>query len=264
MPAMRVREHPKIGDWPPEPGGVDKHKAGARPQESEIVVEAVHVEAVMDKTVPLTGRFLIGANPVRETRAEGRRTDPERYAYTFKEVLYMLKKLPEPARTVVATAAFSGLRESELRGLQWPDYDSQFLFVRRSVWRTHIGDTKTPESRARVPVIAPLRKALDAHRKRDGANNWIFSGEKMGRPLHLDNLSRRVIKPILKSRWKGWHAFRRGLATNLYDLGVPAEVAQLILRHANVSTTREHYLVLESRGKSAAAMRTLERALAKK
>ncbi|MGB6479383.1 MAG: hypothetical protein WBE55_22160 [Candidatus Sulfotelmatobacter sp.] len=54
---MRVREHPKIGDWPPEPGGVDKHKAGARPQESEIVVEAVHVEAVMDKTVPLTGRF---------------------------------------------------------------------------------------------------------------------------------------------------------------------------------------------------------------
>jgi integrase len=208
--------------------------------------------------------FLIGANPVRETRAEGRRTDPERYAYTLNEVLFMLKKLPEPARTVVATASFSGLRESELRGLQWPDYDGQFVHVRRSVWRTHIGDTKTPESRARVPVIAPLRKALEAHRKRDGKATWIFSGEKMGRPLHLDNLSRRVIKPILKGRWHGWHAFRRGLATNLYELGVPAEVAQLILRHANVSTTREHYLMLESRGKGAAAMRKLERALAKK
>ena len=113
-------------------------------------------------------------------------------------------------------------------------------------------------------MIAPLRRALDAHRKRDGKATWIFSGEKMGRPLHLDNLSRRVIKPILKGRWHGWHAFRRGLATNLYELGVPAEVAQLILRHANVSTTREHYLMLESRGKSAAAMRKLERALAKK
>lgn len=208
--------------------------------------------------------FLIGANPVRETRAEGRRTDPDRYAYTLNEVLYMLKKLSEPSRTVVAVAAFSGLRESELRGLQWPDYDSAFIHVRRSVWRTHVGDTKTPESRARVPVIAPLRRALDAHRKRDGKATWIFSGEKMGRPLHLDNLSRRVIKPILKGRWHGWHAFRRGLATNLYELGVPAEVAQLILRHANVSTTREHYLMLESRGKSAAAMRKLERALAKK
>jgi len=104
--------------------------------------------------------FLNGPNAAREARAEGHRTDPENYAYNLDEVLWMLERLPEPARAVVAVAAFSGLRESELRGLQWEDYDGQFLHVRRAVWRTHVGDTKTIESKNAVPVIEPLRKIL--------------------------------------------------------------------------------------------------------
>ena len=81
------------------------------------------------------------------------------------------------------------------------------------------------------------------------------------KPLHLDNLCRRDIQPVLGARWKGWHAFRRGLATNLFGLGVPAEVAQTILRHANVSTTRTHYIVLESQQAGSSAMQKLEAAV---
>lgn len=199
--------------------------------------------------------YLNGPNAAREARAEGKRTDPDQYAYTLAEVLAIMKKLPEPAKSVVATAAFSGLRESEIRGLQWEDYDGEYLQVRRAVWRTHVGDTKTPESRNAVPVIEPLRKVLDAHRRRNGAGKWIFSGTKMGRPLHLDNLSRRVIRPAVGELWHGWHAFRSGVATVLYDLGVPVESASLILRHANADVTREHYLMLQSRKQGRAAMR---------
>lgn len=32
--------------------------------------------------------------------------------------------------------------------------------------------------------------------------------------------------------WHGWHAFRRGLATNLYGLGVADKTIQAILRHS--------------------------------
>lgn len=208
--------------------------------------------------------FLHGTNVAREARAEGKRTDPDNYAYNLDEVLWMLERLPEPAHTVVAVAAFSGLRESEIRGLQWPDFDGQFLHVRRSVWRTHIGDTKTPESKNAVPVIGPLRTILEAHRKKNGTGEWIFAGEKMGRPLHLDNLSRRVIHPLVGERWHGWHGFRRGLATVLFGLGVPAEVAQIILRHANVSTTQAHYLMLKSKAEGTAAMKRLERIVRQK
>jgi integrase len=61
----------------------------------------------------------------------------------------------------------------------------------------------------------------------------------------LDNLADRVIKPVLKANgleWKGWHAYRRGLATNLHELGVPDIVIQAIPRHEDVSTTQRSYI----------------------
>ena len=57
----------------------------------------------------------------------------------------------------------------------------------------------------------------------------------------------------------GWHAFRRGLATILFGLGVPAETAKTILRHARVETTRAHYIILESQKAGRAAMLKLEK-----
>jgi integrase len=207
--------------------------------------------------------FIQGVNPVRESQAEGLRSDPERYAYTLAEVQDILGSLGEPARTCCAVAAFAGLREAEIRGLQWQDYEGDLLHVRRALWRTNVGDTKTPESKNTVPVIAPLRKLLDQRKRRNGSSNWIFAGEKKGFSLNLDNLCAREIRPVLKDRWHGWHAFRRGLATNLFELGVPAETAQIILRHADVSTTRKHYIVLKSRLAGSAAMRKLELAVGK-
>ena len=32
-----------------------------------------------------------------------------------------------------------------------------------------------------------------------------------------------------RPQWQGWHPFRRGLATNLHDLGVPDKTIQAIL-----------------------------------
>jgi len=207
--------------------------------------------------------FLNGSNPVREARAEGQRTDPQLHAYTLKECQWMLERLDEPARTVVAVAAFTGLRESEIRGLQWTDYDGAYLHVRRSIWRTHVGATKTRESANAVPVISPLRKILDLHKRRDGVGPWIFTGLKKGFALNLDNLCARDIRPVVGERWHGWHGFRRGLATNLFELGVPVETAKIILRHANVATTQAHYVVLKSQREGQAAMRKLEQAVSK-
>jgi integrase len=43
-------------------------------------------------------------------------------------------------------------------------------------------------------------------------------------------------------KWNGWHAFRRGLATNLREMGVPTKVIQRICRHADEATTKKHYI----------------------
>ncbi len=42
--------------------------------------------------------------------------------------------------------------------------------------------------------------------------------------------------------WKGWHAFRRGLATTLHQLGTPDREIQAILRHSNIAVTQASYI----------------------
>lgn len=206
--------------------------------------------------------FLRDANPITGSKAEGTRSKFQPHAYSLPEISYMLTVLGEPARTAVGVAAFAGLREAEIRGLQWPDYTGDLLYVRRSVWRTHVGETKTDESTGAVPVIAPLRRILDDHKRRvAAADGFLFTGPKKGFALNLDNMTKREIRPVLGDRWHGWHAFRRGLATNLYTLGVPPKVIQGILRHARVETTAAHYIVIEKQTAGRKAMRQLEGAI---
>jgi integrase len=208
--------------------------------------------------------YISGHNPVHEAQPEGKRSDFEGVAYTAADVEHMLGKLTGLPRVVVACAAFTGLRLAELRGLQWSDYDGRNLNVRRSVWRGDVGQTKTRESKGSVPVIAPLKKVLDAHRHSSNGAVWIFQGSKNGFALNLDNLTGREIRPVLGDRWHGWHAFRRGIATVLFGLGVDAEVASMILRHSDSAVTRRHYIKLQSHKEGAAAMRRLEKSLAGK
>jgi integrase len=42
--------------------------------------------------------------------------------------------------------------------------------------------------------------------------------------------------------WHGWHAFHRGLATNLHQLGVADKTIQAIVRHSNVGLTMNIYV----------------------
>lgn len=72
-----------------------------------------------------------------------------------------------------------------------------------------------------------------------------------------------MIQPVLvvnKLQWHGWHAFRRGLATNLHRLGVDDKTIQVIMRHSSVQTTREIYIKGVS-SDAAAAMERLEAVL---
>ena len=227
--------------------------------------------------------YLTGANPIREASIPSAPEGKETYAYSLPEVLAMLKVLPDPARAIVAVAAFLGLRRGEIRGLEWPDYTGEEIRVMRSVWESVTSEPKTRKSKAPVPVIAPLQRLLDQFRLSLGnpAKGPMF-GTMKGTSLSLNNVLNRQILPALnvcvycgkesdehgkekheyernseRPEWHGWHAFRRGLATNLHDLGVADKTIQAILRHANVQVTQNSYIkTLDAQ--SIAAMRQLE------
>ena len=190
------------------------------------------------------GILKLAANPMHLLEIpEGQKSEGTQ-AYNLDQIATMMEVLPEPARTIVAVAGFTGLRRSELRGLRWEDLDGDQLRVQRTVWNTIIQEkTKTETSKAPVPLVPMLKELLEAHR--NGADGFIFAGEKLNRPLNLANLARRIIVPALRAagvEWSGWHAFRRGLATNLYAIGTKENVIQDILRHADVKVTRSFYI----------------------
>ncbi len=197
--------------------------------------------------------ILDGINPMQDTSIPHASEPEETYAYGLSEIKAMIAMLTEPARTVVLTAAFSGLRKSEIRGLRWADFDGKELTVRRSVWNKMTSEPKTRKSRAPVPVVWQLADALNAHKVRAGIlaqpDLPIFQAGN-GQPINLDNLARRVVAPV--SSWHGWHAFRRGLATNLHALGVDDKTIQAILRHSNVSITQNIYIKSVSESQVAA------------
>jgi integrase len=210
------------------------------------------------------------ANPVTAASIPAdARSGGDTYAYSLEEIQQMLAVLPQVAATVVGVAAFAGLRRGEIRGLEWPNYElparvggMPSLRVTKSVWHGIGTEPKTEKSKAPVPVIAPLAKMLDSHRVNCGnpSSGPMFTN-LAGKPLDLNDLYRRVMADVLRSthiQWHGWHAFRRGLATNLHRLGVADKVIQRVLRHANVAVTQASYIKTVD-ADAAAAMKRLER-----
>jgi integrase len=191
---------------------------------------------------------LDGLNPMQDTSLPRTAESAETYAYSLPEITTMLSVLAEPERTVVLLAAFTGLRKSEIRGLRWSDFDGAQLTVNRSRWNKFESEPKTRRSKAPIPVVKQLGEALEKHRIRSGVlaqpDLPIFQNGT-GTPLHLDNLARRILAPafaLKKIGWHGWHAFRRGLATNLNALGVDPKDIQAILRHSTLALTMNIYV----------------------
>jgi integrase len=183
-------------------------------------------------------------NPVTEVITPKGLPAQTTHAYTLDEITAMLAVLGEPAKTLMLTAALTGLRRSELQGLRWEDFTGTELNVSRSVWKGIEGGTKNTASKGAVPLLPVLAEALAQHKARNGYNEWVFHGET-GQPVRLDNLTRRDVIPVLQKAglvWHGWHAFRRGLASNLFELGAEPKYAQAVLRHASEATTRLLYI----------------------
>jgi len=130
--------------------------------------------------------------------------------------------------------------------------------------RSHVDEPKTKKSRAPVPVIAQLAERINLHRKLSGnPSAGLMFVSPLGKPMNLDALVRDSIRPVLAKAgltWHGWHAFRRGLASNLNRLGIDDSIIQAILRHSDPALTQRCYIKTVS-SDAVAAMGVLERSL---
>lgn len=215
-------------------------------------------------------------NPVIGAMIPKRAAAPaETFAATPDEVLTILEMLRKDgevkARAAVALMFFAGLRPGEARGARWEDFDGKRLYVCQSVWRKFTTEPKTEKAASPVPVIETLGDILAEPRQADGnpANGPILRGPS-GKPLLLDNVSKRVVMPTLRRcvvcgkqeskhevepneahefklneslpAWHGWYSLRRGVATTLAGFTKDGIASKGLLRHTNLATTTRHYV----------------------
>jgi integrase len=174
-------------------------------------------------------------------------------------------------------AAFSGLRRAELCGLRWSDLtdDGAGARIRQTVVELtrsqagpgdlvcptcgaeHVGRLiKGPKSRAGrrwVPLAAPAREALRAHRRAQLGERADFGPDYRDHDLIFCRIDGDPIRPSdvtkeFKSHVRDCglpmirlHDTRHGACSLLLAGGVPIEVVQMILGHASPEVTRKVY-----------------------
>lgn len=171
----------------------------------------------------------------------------------------------------------TGMRPGEVQALRWADCDLEAGIVRveqalawvdgpkdaetgkpkGKVWK--FGAPKTKLSRRAIPLPASVAAELRAHRREQAKwrlklgeayedHDLVFAGE-LGAPISNTNLSRRVLKPILKAaklpediqaRFR-WYDCRHTCATLLLEAGVNPKIVSERLGHSTVAFTLDRY-----------------------
>lgn len=139
------------------------------------------------------------------------------------EVRTILNLLEEPHRTMLLLIAVTGMRISELLGLQWPDIDfgRRLIHIRRTFYRGCFGLPKTQASERVIPMTDGLFLALQQHQRivKRSAIALVFPNAD-GKPYEAANLLRRLLHPALAKSGlpkTGWRVFRRSVATALSE-----------------------------------------------
>ena len=172
----------------------------------------------------------------------------EQACFRAEDVQRIIAAAPAPYATVFWLVATTGIRRGEVCGLDvgHVDLKNRMITVRKSRWNSHVTDNKS--RRPRLFSISPrLAERLASFVEGRKADAPLFV-TSTGFRLHPENLSKRVLKPILDALGieGGMHAFRHGNATALDTLNAPMNLRQQRLGHMDANTTMDYtHLVSE-------------------
>jgi integrase len=184
---------------------------------------------------------LLVRNPVEGLKlpkaTSGKRSKPYVTPQQFNE---LVERVPEPYSTMVLVAVWTGLRVSELIGLQWKNVHADSITVERRICRDDVGAPKSHASNATIGVnrmvidrIESLKgltvsvKAGHATRrykvvKTSGPDDLVFQSVKDGKPMRDNNVLSRFVKPAARTIRLGyvnWLALPENVSCNLAEHG---------------------------------------------
>jgi integrase len=191
-------------------------------------------------------------NPIASVRQSAvRQHDPD--ILTLDEIRSIINNIQQPAiQIMVATAAASALRRSEVRGLKWADLDLHACWfnLQRGYVSKDQTKMKTRASRKGVEMLPALAAALLVwrdHTPYNQENDWVFASPFTNgkRPYWPESALQDHIKPAAAeagiTKRVTWHTFRHSLASFLGQQGEGVKTVQELLRHATSRITIDTY-----------------------
>lgn len=220
-------------------------------------------------------RGTVARNVVRELKGQRTRGADKRASDRRRGRLEIGVDIPAPAevkaivstlsgryRPIILAALFTGLRASELRGLDWRnvDMDAAVLHVReRADKRNLIGPPKSRAGSRTVPLTPLVLNTLKARKLETGGRGLVF-GTSTGRPDFIQNIVKRGWWPAQlaagvtvgegddrRAKYTGLHSARHFFASWLINppkaggLGLTPKAAQDRLGHATIVLTLDTY-----------------------
>jgi integrase len=220
------------------------------------VVSAVFTKAVRDEAVQ--------ANPVAKLRGTlpPAKAATEARVLTADQIAKLIDSAPKRFVTLVATACFTGLRQSELLGLRWGDVDFEngVLHIRQQLSRAtkdnpaHLVPLKTGagvRSIELAPGLAKELKTLKAAALGAGhhtPDSFVFCTSE-GTPLYYRNVNHRALDKAADraglnpegTQKLSWHDLRHTAGSLLLDAGEDIVTVSRFLGHSKVSITLDIY-----------------------
>jgi integrase len=187
------------------------------------------------------------------------------------ELQRLLEASDARTRLLLATAALSGLRQSELLALRWHDIDFEggLIRVRHQLSRgsasapARLVPLKTDSSAREVVLVPALAMLLREHRAKaiqaghHASESFVFC-TRDGKPLSQRNATRSLTRIARAASLDGigFHTLRHGFASTLIvELRLDPVVVSRQLGHARPSITLDRYSHLFDRARHAHDLR---------